>query len=60
MPEAWIQLLCPECGEGWEENPSDLPAPGERYECPHCGARAPVSEFMRTERDLDILEEFHE
>lgn len=60
MPEAWIQLQCPECQEGWEANPSELPAPGNRYTCDHCGAQRSISEFMRTGRGLEILEEFHE
>lgn len=60
MPEAWVQLRCPACGESWEANPSDLPAPGEEFACDHCDARRPTAEFMRTQRDLEILEEFHE
>jgi hypothetical protein len=60
MQEAWIQLACPACEETWESNPADLPAPAEEYDCKHCGHTAPVSEFMRTGRDLEILESFHE
>lgn len=59
MSEAWIQLRCPACEEHWEENPVDLPSPDEEFQCRHCGARNPVSAFMRAKRDLEILEEFH-
>ncbi len=59
MPEAWIQLRCPECEEHWEENPADLPTPEKEFQCRHCNARHPVSEFMRAKRDLEILQEFH-
>lgn len=54
-----MQILCPECSEDWEENPTDLSEPEVTYECPHCGATRPTAEFMRTARDLEILEEFH-
>lgn len=59
MPEAIIQIRCPECENHWEENPVDLPPPGEEFRCSHCGARRSTSEFMRAKRDLEILEEFH-
>lgn len=59
MDEAWIQLQCPNCGETWEANPSDLPAPGTDYSCRSCEATNPTREFMRTARDLEILKEFH-
>jgi DNA-directed RNA polymerase subunit RPC12/RpoP len=59
MSEPWIQLHCPDCTEQWEENPVNLPAPDEEFQCPHCGARHPVSEFTRANRDFEILEEFH-
>lgn len=58
MTEAWIQLLCPDCREHWEANPADLPAPGEPFECSACGERRSVSEFARTGRDLEIIEQF--
>jgi len=60
MSEAWIQLQCPECDETWEANPGDLPVPGERFVCNHCGVSRPVAEFMRTQRSFEILETFHE
>ena len=59
MHEAWIQLRCPECEVSWEANPADVPSPGREFQCRHCSTRRPVSEFMRTQRDLEILEEFH-
>jgi hypothetical protein len=59
MQEAWIQLLCPECGETWEANPADLPAPRERLHCTHCEAHRPTAEFARTDRDYEILKQFH-
>jgi predicted RNA-binding Zn-ribbon protein involved in translation (DUF1610 family) len=59
MTEAWVQLRCPECGETWEANPAELPAPGERFACGHCGDERPIAEFMRTGRSLEILESFH-
>ena len=59
MPEAWIQVKCPDCEEHFEENPGNLPSPGEEFQCPHCGARHPVSEFMRAKHDLEVLKQFH-
>ncbi len=60
MHEAWIQLVCPDCAEIWEANPTDLPAPFEQFECPYCGNDRKTSEFMKTPRDLEILETFHD
>ncbi|WP_436931066.1 DUF7836 family putative zinc-binding protein [Halosimplex halobium] len=59
MQEAWIQLQCPECGEQWEANPADLPEPDAAFGCKDCEARRPLSEFTKTARDFEILEEFH-
>lgn len=59
MVEAWIQILCPECEEPWEENPNDLPSPDAKFSCDHCGVTRPTAEFMRTARDLEILENLH-
>jgi rubredoxin len=36
----------------------DLPAADADFTCPDCGAERPVAEFMRTERDLEVLKEF--
>ena len=60
MPEAWIQLRCPECEEQWEANPTELPAPQREFTCNHCETARPTAEFMKTMRDLEILESFHE
>ncbi|MHB9285935.1 hypothetical protein ACKVMT_02710 [Halobacteriales archaeon Cl-PHB] len=60
MNDAWITLQCPDCQESWEANPGDLPAPGEQTRCEHCDTRRPTAELMKTNRDLDILQEFQE
>jgi hypothetical protein len=59
MPDAWIQLQCPNCGETWEANPSALPAPDAAFTCDHCGTERRTSEFPQSTRDFEILEEFH-
>lgn len=59
MVEAWIQLLCPKCEETWEANPNDLPAPSKKFSCNHCQTTRPMAEFMRTARDLEILENLY-
>lgn len=53
--EAYVQLLCPECSKNWEENPPDLPEHDRNFSCPNCHATRRLSEFMRTERDLETL-----
>lgn len=58
MPEAYVQILCPSCNDHWEENPADLPAPDDQFACSTCEASRNTAEFMRTARDLEILEEF--
>lgn len=58
MPEAYVQMTCPSCDHQWEENPVDLPAPDDQITCSNCGASHTTAEFMRTARDLEILEEF--
>ena len=55
--EAFVELLCPACEKHWEASPSALPAPSEPFDCPDCGERRPLSEFARTDRDLDIVRE---
>lgn len=59
MPEAWISVQCPECGDVWEDSPNDLPAPDVEFHCPKCEAIRPTSEFMKTHRDLEILRDFY-
>jgi len=60
MHEAWIELQCPNCEELWEANPTELPPPTEPFGCPHCHTSRKTAEFMKTTRDLEILETFHE
>lgn len=59
MQEAWIRLLCPGCGESWEANPTDLHGPREGMDCNHCDVHRPTAEFARTDRDYEILRQFH-
>ena len=59
MQEAWIQLQCPDCTEQWEANPADLSEPQREFDCAHCETTRPLSEFTKTVRDFEILEEFH-
>ncbi|MDT3435355.1 hypothetical protein [Haloarcula sp. 1CSR25-25] len=58
MQEAWLQLRCPACSADWEERVSDLSAPETQFVCDDCGTERPLSEFMRTARDLEVLQEF--
>jgi len=59
MQEAWLQLRCPDCDKHWEATPTDLPSPDTQFDCDGCGAERPLSEFMKTTRDLELLREFH-
>ncbi|TQR22004.1 hypothetical protein C9J85_01050 [Haloferax sp. wsp5] len=36
MVEAFVRLLCPECGKDWETNPTELPAHRDNYSCQSC------------------------
>ncbi|MFB6125240.1 MAG: hypothetical protein ABEJ59_04710 [Halanaeroarchaeum sp.] len=59
MPhEAYVQLVCPECQKTWEENPRELPASEQNYECPNCNATRRTAEFMRTDSDFETLKQF--
>jgi rRNA maturation endonuclease Nob1 len=58
MVEAWIQLRCPACERTWESSPTDLPPPGEAFECASCGETRSVAQFMKDQRDLEILKQF--
>ena len=58
MVEAWIQLRCPSCAHSWESSPTDLPAPAASYECAACGEARTVAQFMKDQRDLEILQQF--
>ena len=55
MAEAFVRLLCPECRKAWQSTPTELPSPTGMFRCPTCQASRRVAEFMRTERDLDVL-----
>ena len=58
MPhEAYVRLFCPECQKAWQANPSDLPEPDTDFTCPNCQADRRLSEFMRTDRDLENLKQ---
>lgn len=58
MVEAFVRLLCPECGKDWEDAPTDLPGPRKNFSCPACHATRRLAEFMRTERDLEMVKQF--
>lgn len=58
MVEAFVRLLCPECGKEWESSPTSLPKSRENMTCSNCHATRRLTEFMRTERDLKIVKEF--
>ena len=58
MVEAFVRLLCPECGKDWETNPTDLPELRENFSCPSCHATRRLTEFMRTERDMETVQQF--
>ncbi|MFQ3319438.1 MAG: DNA-directed RNA polymerase subunit RPC12/RpoP [Natronomonas sp.] len=53
--EAFVELVCPDCEKHWENSADELPAPDESLVCPDCGARHSLSEFARTNRDLEVL-----
>ncbi len=55
MREAYVRLVCPECSKSWEDNPSELPAADESFDCPECSETRRTAEFMRTDRDLENL-----
>jgi DNA-directed RNA polymerase subunit RPC12/RpoP len=58
MTEAYVRLLCPDCGKDWESTPGELPDPGRTFACPGCRSDRPLAEFMRTEHDLQTLKQF--
>ena len=58
MNETYVRLVCPECGKDWEESPDDLPSHDEQFNCPSCHATHRLTEFMRTERDLEAVQQF--
>jgi len=60
MQEAWLQLHCPDCDKNWEAAPTDLPSPDTSFTCEDCHTERPLSEFMKTTRDLELLQQFHQ
>ncbi|WP_302080953.1 hypothetical protein [Salinibaculum rarum] len=60
MNEAFVQLSCPACDKQWEDEPTALHAPDTDFTCPDCGESRHPSEFMRTDRDLEVLKDFTE
>ena len=58
MVEAFVRLVCPECGKEWQETPTDLPEVRTNFTCSACHATRRLSEFMRTERDLRAVKQF--
>ncbi len=58
MDEASARLLCPECGKNWQSSVSGLPHSRDTYHCPNCHASRQLAEFMRTDRDLETLQQF--
>ncbi len=58
MVEAFVRLVCPECGKEWQDNPVELPNVRTNFSCQHCHATRRLSEFMRTERDLEAVKQF--
>ncbi|MGM0606717.1 MAG: hypothetical protein ACQETB_13735 [Halobacteriota archaeon] len=58
MVEAFVRLVCPECSKEWQETPTELPEVRKNFSCPACHATRRLSEFMRTERDLEAVKQF--
>lgn len=58
MVEAWIQLRCPSCEQAWQSSPTELPAPDASFSCSACGEARTTAQFMKDQRDLEILKEF--
>ncbi|MDZ7701360.1 MAG: hypothetical protein U5J98_04445 [Halobacteriales archaeon] len=58
MVEAWIQLRCPSCERLWESAPTELPPPTGSFECEGCGEARSTAQFMKDQRDLEILQQF--
>ncbi|ELZ17891.1 hypothetical protein HTZ84_03525 [Haloterrigena sp. SYSU A558-1] len=57
MDETTVQLLCPECAKDWQISPGELPAAADMFHCPGCHASRRMSEFTRTDRDLQTLKQ---
>jgi len=57
MEEAYVRLLCPECKKEWQTTPGKLPGSQRMFHCPNCHASRRMSEFTRTEHDLQTLKQ---
>ena len=58
MVDAFVRLVCPECKKAWQDTPADLPELRTNFSCPGCHATHRLTEFMRTERDLEVVRQF--
>jgi predicted RNA-binding Zn-ribbon protein involved in translation (DUF1610 family) len=58
MKETYVRVLCPNCRKEWTMSPDALPEAATEYSCPDCGTCRRLSEFMRTEHDLQALKQF--
>lgn len=58
MVDAFVRLVCPECGKEWQENPAALRDLRSEFTCSACDETRRLAEFMRTERDLETVEQF--
>ena len=58
MVEAFVRLVCLECDKEWQDTPAELPQLRTNFSCPHCHATRRLTEFMRTERDLEAVKAF--
>jgi hypothetical protein len=57
--ELWLAKIPSDSMKSWEETPTELPAPDVTFSCPDCSESRRLAEFMRTDRDLETLKEFH-
>jgi len=60
MVEAFVRLVCPECNKDWQETPTGLPEVRRNFSCPDCHATRRLTEFFRTERDMEAVQQFQE
>ena len=58
MVDAFVRLVCPECGKEWQDNPAELRDLRSNFSCSACHATRRLTEFMRTERDLEAVKQF--
>lgn len=57
MDRTQVRLLCPECGKAWQSKPRELPESQRVFHCPNCYNSRHLSEFLRTEHDLQTLQQ---